>query len=383
MLAVTANWLLTDGSLAPARAVGADAWLHTIRRTVIRGGFRRDGRYEPVESVSLVLAGDTFDWLLSDVWSGRERPWHGGQRSREARSRVVAASLRAARPLLATLRRWLERGIPVPAVDASGRPSARDIVHSSVHVVMLSGDRDAWAGEAFIADHAQSRRFGIWVGDAWSDGETTIRHGHDRDPVTHAATASMVTAAGRTPALAESLTADLVVPFALALKAEPAVWHLARPRLGSIAAAGLIDMPPAVERLIGLWGTTTPVGRRVLMAWRRCVVAWKKTALREPPATETEHDVVGAVAHWLETAGACRDTPLPESIARLTMSRSDAREPGTVLGHMPVDGPCAPGRPWLMTLKPTTTTQPLGQAEAEPPVVTIGSTGRHRIIEAA
>lgn len=383
MLAVTANWLLTDGSLALARGAGADAWLHAIRRTVIRAGFRRNGRYEPVDSVSLVLAGDTFDWLLSDIWSGRERPWHGGPRSREARSRVVAASLRAARPMLAGLQRWLRRGIPVPGAEARGRPSARDLVHAKVHAVLLAGDRDAWAGEEFFAHDDTTRRFRVWVGDSWSDGDVTIRHGHDRDPVTYGVAGTTVPGCGRLPSLAESLTVDLVVPFAMALKAEPALWHLARPRLGGLAAAGLIDMPKAVGRLIGLWGLGTPVGRRVLMTWRRCVAAWTASAHRETPVTETEHDVVGPVANWLEASVVHRDLARPLAITRLALAGSDLEEPGTILGHRPVGGLRDPSGPWLMVLKPTSAIECLGQAVPERPVVTIGATGGQRIVEAA
>jgi hypothetical protein len=383
MLAVTANWQFTDGSLAPAFAAGADAWLHTIRRAVVRAGFRRDGRYEPVENVSLVFAGDTFDWLVSDVWSGRERPWYGDARSRAARAKVVAGSLRAARPILAELHRWARRGIPVPAVDGRGRPSMLGVHRIPVHLIMLAGDRDAWASEQCIGSHDRIRRSGALVGDSWSDGEIMIRHGHDRDPVTNAEATPTGAATGRAPSLAESLAVDLVVPFAKALAADTAGWHLARRRVGAIAAAGLVDMPQSVAAIVELWGGGTALGRRALLAWRRCVAAWRSIVRHEPPTNETEYDVVDDVAGWLEAAVERRDLAIPRAIARLSLSRSDADEPGTILGHMPIETRWSSLGPWLMIVKPSRSLELLGAAAQEPPVVTIGVTAGARVVDAA
>ena len=62
MLVVTANWGFTDGTLAavPPRAAAAE-FRREVRRATVRAGFRRDGRYEPVDGVDVVLAGDTCD----------------------------------------------------------------------------------------------------------------------------------------------------------------------------------------------------------------------------------------------------------------------------------------------------------------------------------
>ncbi len=383
MLAVTANWLITDGTLAPARSAEAAGWLHTIRRAVVRAGFRRDGRYAPVESVTLVLAGDTFDWLLSDTWSGRDRPWHGGPRSRAARAKVAAASLRAARPLLARLRRWGRHGIPVPAVDLRGRPSARSVQHAQLQVVMLAGDRDAWAAEAFLSQNESARRFGAWVGESWADGEVAIRHGHDRDPVTHALAGSMAPGIGRSPALAESLAVELVVPFGLALKADHALWHLARPRMGALAAADVTGLPQAVMRLVGVWGAASPPGRRVLMAWRRSVTQWRTAAGREPPVTEAEHDVVGPLSDWLEASIEHPALAVPEAVARLVMAPSGADDHGAILGHAPNHVSGSKTVPWLMLVKPSRSLEPLGQSTPGSPVVTIGLTEGQSLVDAA
>ena len=125
MLAVTANWEITDGSLVPSRAAAADAWLGVIQRAAIRAGWSRAGRYQPVTEVCLVFAGDTFNWLATDIWAGRDRPWHGGRNGQDARMRAALAGLQASRLVVRTLRRWMGNGMPVPAAGLHGRPSAR------------------------------------------------------------------------------------------------------------------------------------------------------------------------------------------------------------------------------------------------------------------
>ena len=123
MLAITANWGIGDGSLVDSRAGRAAVWLDAIRRAVVRAGWGRDGRYRPVDHVTLVFAGDTFDWLLSERWAGKDRPWHGGARAEEARAQVFEATVRAARPLLRTVAGWARRGLPVAAATPRGRPA--------------------------------------------------------------------------------------------------------------------------------------------------------------------------------------------------------------------------------------------------------------------
>jgi hypothetical protein len=210
-----------------------------------------------------------------------------------------------------------------------------------------------------------------------------IRHGHDRDPVTHAAAGSMAPGIGRSPTLAESVAVDLVVPFAMALKADTALWPLARPRMRAIAAAGITGLPQAVARLVSLWGSTSLPGRRVLLAWRRSVTEWKERAGREPPTTEADYDVVGPLADWLEASRGHATLAVPEAVARLVMTSSDAEERGTVLGHSSNDVSGTSPRPWLMIVKPTRSREPLGQAVPGSPVVTIGVTDSQHLVDAA
>ncbi len=219
MLAVTANWMLTDGSLSGSRGGQASAWLEAIRRAIARTGCGRDGRYRPVAEVCLVFAGDTFDWLLSDSWGGGARPWHGGERGRRARLHAAARLLQGTRPAWRELASWGRRGLAVPAADGRGRPSTWAGHIISVRPVLLAGDRDWW-----VLEWAQRLgRYGIAVGEEWSDGIRQIRHGHDRDPLAWRA-ASIASAGDRQPTLAESLTLDLLVPFAVAVREEGRLW---------------------------------------------------------------------------------------------------------------------------------------------------------------
>ena len=367
MLVVTSNWAFTDGSLAPPHRRTAGGWLTGVRRAIIRGGRGSDGRYRPVAAATLVLAGDTCDWLTSRVWSGRERPWHGGQRARQARLRVAAETFRVARPLVATILRWLRRGVSVPAANRRGLPSFGPEVTVPLRVVVLAGDRDGWWAELPVA----AGREGLHVGDSWSDGRHDVRHGHDLDPIAHRSCGERP-GRPRQPTLRESLTVELLVPFAVELQAVGAGWPPLRQRLTDLAAASLPAVPGLVQRLVDTvareQGAAT--ARAVADGWRRRVAAWHRVARREPPASEAEFDPVDAVAAWL-AAGGIGGRP-PSVCERLAPLPPESRAGGAVLlGHPAANSPpgldcrLPDGRAWRETL---------GQEPAPPPVVAVGRT---------
>lgn len=350
MLVTTANWAVSDGSLVGAGAGRAVAWLGAIRRSVVRAGCGRDGRYRPVGEVTLVFAGDTFDWLLTDAWAGRHKPWHAGRQAAELRARVAAAAVRAARPAVRTLLRWVRRGLPVPAADARGRPSARGITTATLRVVLLAGDRDRW-----LPLLAPTHRAGLHLGEEWSDGQVSIRHGHDLDPLTHLPPQTPV-AGERAPTLGESLMVDLLVPFAVAMREDPGLWPVTRPMLGDLAAARPAMMPrhlaPIVAERIGR--PTSSRGRsRVETLWRDHVARWHRVARRDAVACEVEFDTVGALAAWLERPG-------PEGGCPAAVARLDLPPParcGVLVAHPPpMSGPILTcrlaGRSWCEPLAP-------------------------------
>jgi len=328
MLAVTSNWLLSDGSLLPTAAAATD-WLAALRRAALRAGCGRDGRYEPVELICLVLAGDTFELLVSDLWSGRDRPWHAGRRADATRATVLAAAIRAARPALRTLRRWRRQGLPVPAATPHGRPSLHRSRRVPLGIFLLSGDRDAWLGEAA----GEASRLGIAVGEEWSAGGISIRHGHDLDPLCHGGLAAGLP---RSPTLAESVAVDLVVPFAVAMREDRAVWPALRAALPALCAAPPHALPAVISRVPSAWAFGSRIGGRFSTTWQRSVAGWWAAARRDMPTSSAEHDAVDALAGWLERATDGKAGPPPAAVAALAMLEQRPPAGGRiVLGHVP------------------------------------------------
>ncbi|MFM8706237.1 MAG: hypothetical protein ACKOHG_20720, partial [Planctomycetia bacterium] len=177
MLVVTANWSITDGTLVdpPGRAQCAE-FLAGIRRSAARAGVRRDGGYRPVERVDVILAGDTFDWLVSATWLGHERPWHRRARRGATRDRVMHAALKRGMRLLGRLGRLTREGLLVAGADGRGRPLLGTQVKVPVRIVMLAGDRDAALEEPRSVEWAARR--GITVGGSWTEPAVNIALGH-------------------------------------------------------------------------------------------------------------------------------------------------------------------------------------------------------------
>lgn len=333
MLAVTANWAVSDGSLASPRADLACAWLETVRVAAIRAGCGPDGRYRPIEKVTLVFAGDTLDLLLTDLWTGRDRPWHGGRRGRAAQHQALAAALRAARSLFGKLRNWVRHGLVVPAADGRGRPAEGIRHRSAVDVVLLVGDRDGALGELA----SQAARIGFQVGNAWSDGLHKICHGHEFDPLRPPPVpADRLPSQGSRPTLAESLTVELLVPFAVTVRGEPAVWRNLRSMITRLQTACPETVPGIITATVAR--LDSPHRRFVTTAWRRCVEDWFEAARREPPVHEAEFDAAAALAAWFDSIATETDLlrPPPPSVRRLAAVPPPGL-PGstTLLGHLP------------------------------------------------
>jgi hypothetical protein len=335
MLVVTSNWAIGDGSLVRGSRGWQGMLPATIHRAALRAGFRRDGTYHAIDGIDLVLAGDTFDWLVSAEWRGSARPWHGTVAARTAADRVAGRSVRAARAVLGPLVRWSRRGLAVPASGPRGRPG-RESVIVPVRLTLLAGDRDAALAD--VAGRGGRRSFGI--GDAWDDGKLSIRHGHDLDP-TCSATGRPRGSAGRAPTLAESVAVDLVAAFAevVARQESPTVMPLLR----AVAAAGPVAIPGAIA------GWTATVARDagfsaaaiepLASAWRRCVDRWLAAAQRDVPSCEVEFDAVQALAGWFDAAFQMPDDApaAPAGIRRLLPRLAGVSE-GSVTCHLGLGG---------------------------------------------
>jgi len=232
MLVVTSNWCVSDGTLATGPARGLiDRFRDEVRRSSLRLGFRRDGIYRPVEGVDVVLAGDTFDWLVSREWIGETRPWETGSRAAAALERVAAGSRRRSGRLLATLTAWTRRGIEIPLADRRGRPTPGVCRRVPVRVAVLCGGRDRWLDR--VVNEAVPP--GLVVGRCWSDGDVTVWHGTEFDP--------LWAADGGEPTLGESLAVDLSSRFGGGLNAVTVLRPLAGGLMRRLAAGRILDAP--------------------------------------------------------------------------------------------------------------------------------------------
>jgi hypothetical protein len=348
MLVVTANWAIRDPSLAVGSGSAVD-WLREVHRAALRGGFGVDGIYRPSAGIDIVFAGDTFDLLTSATWVGDTRPWLGGRRAHAARDRVLAAALRQASPLLATLSRWTRAGLRVPAADRHGRPMPAVALRAPVRVTLLSGNRDWWLERA----GPLAARRGWGVGSVWSADGVVVRHGDEVDPLWFHPDGLVVgpRGTGRHPTLGESIAVDLVTRFADRVLDSTQAGPAARSLVSDLAAVGPLAMPGVVAEWLARGPSThgpcrsgsLPASRRqrVIDTWMRAVGAWRKAAEAVPPACRLPGCPLDALADVL--ARACD----PEGAAERADSSGltawlEALEPrsattndggGTVLGH--------------------------------------------------
>lgn len=290
MLVVTANWAVPDGRVcAPPPRRLFERLFTDLRRAAARAGFRRDGRYQPIERVVIVLAGDTFDCLVSDRWLGGVRPW---ERRREAAARHADlfrdAWSHARRPLVAVAR-LARRGLAVPAAGAHGRPVQTAAVTVPVRVVMLAGDRDAAverSGRFFPWN-----RLGIGVGHAWGGEAVRVVHGASADPLA---------SRDAGPTLLESLAVDLLARFGAGLVAQPGAGDRKRRLVRGLAAGHPLDMPLSLRNFLPLATDGAAEATRVADIWRRSVDQWVREARRWGCAAD-DHGALEAIAWWMAT----------------------------------------------------------------------------------
>lgn len=337
MLVVTANWAIGDGTVhgGPPRESAA-TFLRRLRRAAWRAGFRRDGRYRPLEAVQLVLAGDTFDGLTSLAWQGDVRPWHEGARARAVAERIAAAAARRGVRLLAALSRLARNGLPVPRADARGRPMPGVTQRTPVSVVCLVGDRDRVL-EGCWATAAVDRRLAIGVEQAGDS--LVIRHGAECDPLCLPPDRPAI---GRPPSLGESLAVDLLAEFAGRLRGvlpDRALATLAR----RLTMASPLDAPRILAGWLESVGRAAGEGSASAgrEAWLRSVQHWHARAREASPDVAVAHDVVDDVAVWMESAvhGNRIDSGLrpggPIEALRPRPPKSGPGGPMVVLGHPP------------------------------------------------
>ena len=328
MLVVTANWAIPDGSVAaPPRAALFARLFDDIRLAAVRAGMRRDGRYRPLERLVVVLAGDTFDGLLSGRWGGDARPWDRSRRALACHAEVLAAAARNARRPLAALARLARRGVAVPSADRCGRPRMNGRIVVPVNLVVLAGDRDAALEQPLARAWLERRGIGvgsIWEGDAWC-----VTHGVACDPL----------AAGEDrPNLLDSLAVDLLARFAATLAARPGLAEPGRRIVRTLADGQPLDMPLRLASGLRALAGSGAEATLITTEWRRSVGRWEREARRT--GCDDGHGEVAAIAAWMHALGddtAIRplpramittlSAPLPAAASRPRVNRL------TVLGH--------------------------------------------------
>jgi hypothetical protein len=320
MIIVASNWAIGDGTLVSAAPSSIGGLAATMHRAAIRAGVGTDGGYRPIERLDVVLAGDTFEWLVSAEWLGDTKPWHASARSLDRLARVARRSIRLGRAVLAPLAAWARRGLPVPT--SMSRGGRRCSVAVPVRVTLLAGDRDA------AVERVLGGRRAVTVGRRWDDGRVSIRHGHDRDPVCRAVSGRADS--DRPPTLAESVAVDLVARFAAPLAGRgPRVAG----QLRRLAEAGVVGIPAVMAGWQGaIEGGAEEVGLRD--AWSRSVEGWWREARRCVPTCEVEFDAVDALASWLATAmrPGAEVCPIAAGLAAVVAAPSRGG-PGVVEGH--------------------------------------------------
>lgn len=304
MLVVTSNWCVPDGTLSAGPPRGyLDRFRAEVRKACLRGGFRRDGSYRPVDAIDVILAGDTFDWLVSREWTDDVRPWDGGRRAAAARDRVVLGAIGRGHRLLATLAAWLRRGIEVPMADRRGRPMPMASSPVRVRVAMLSGDRDRCLEQ--VVSGSMLSTGDLSIGTCWSDGGVVVRHGEELDP--------LHSACGREPTLGESLAVDLIARFGAAIDDLVELRPVAAGLVRRLAGGRIVDAP---LRLVG-WlsahegGGMLPTTARqgLLDAWHRSVDLWHRAARRLPSGGDAGVDLVERIVDWLDRAASGNGEP--------------------------------------------------------------------------
>ena len=335
MLVVTSNWCVSDGTLSAGPPRGCvERFRAEVRRASLRCGFRRDGSYRPVDAIDVVLAGDTFDWLISREWTGDLRPWNDGRRAAAARERVVSGAARRSHRLQATLAAWMQRGIEVPMADRRGRPMPTASRPVPVRVAVLCGERDRWLEQA-AGDWQLSARAPM-VGRCWSDGDVTVRHGDDMDPL-HAT-------CGGEPTLGESLAVDLIARFGVALDDVADVRPLAASLVRRLACGAVLDAP---TRLVG-WlaardgGATLTAARGGFRPAGMTDWIWSARSLSGCGATPSRmsSDWVNGPMRLRFPGWHHRGTPPPPSCSVIRPPRSEHRPPGTAEWSAWGTGPC-------------------------------------------
>src|SRR5688572_17977277 len=133
MLVIISDIHLGDGTTASSISPTAfDLFFNRLRETAFYASFRQDGRYDPIETLDILLLGDVLDPLHSTLWldtapgaRNYTRPWADIHNPAFASklSETTKAILKVNRDSIASLRRCANgRSILLPPATANHTP---------------------------------------------------------------------------------------------------------------------------------------------------------------------------------------------------------------------------------------------------------------------
>ena len=300
MLVVTSNWNCSDKTLVASHSKKQFGhFLDVVHRAALRASMRFDGRYQPIERLNLVFAGDTYDWLTSRKWLDNHRPWGMPRNAMPITEQVAALSLQSIRRDIVRLQKCIHDGLALPLADRHGRPSPTSFERVPVRVIMLAGDRDRLLSHPSIAAWISS--IGITIGSQWSDGQYEILHGDQLDPL---AIVSSSKFESRAPSLAESLRIDFLTRFSADLIDSLSIHgnhfrSLAQKLVQSMVFREPLDAVAVMRAWIDHHSGPMAFAAECRDIWKRSIAFWYSQAMRLRPSHEYVFDPIDTVASYV------------------------------------------------------------------------------------
>lgn len=342
MLIITANWAIADGTIrgGPTQSV-VHHFFQEIRRAAWRSGFRQRGNYKPIQSIKIILAGDTLDGLISLAWGNKSRPWHNDSRTQVVAEQIFMQTVLHGRALLKMLVRLSQQGIAVPSADKRGRPLPGSHIKVPVSIICLAGDRDHMLMGPWLT--SISERFGIFFGNEWSSDTTVVRHGSEFDPLCGSV---KVFTDDRAPTLYESLAIDLVLHFTQWLYDElpfgRATKQIGR-LLTSISPLEIPGQMTSWKRYGRENGLSIACDKSIHDAWHNSVSHWYAQVCSSGIDTRFGYDAANALATWFSSTKNEMPhdfLPMIPSCSTSHSTRKNKTNPSNqrllVLGHPPI-----------------------------------------------
>lgn len=146
MLVIISDLHLTDGTSGTTISPGAFRLLaERLADLTLNASQRRDGTYQPIDRVDLVLLGDVLDVIRSTQWLNTQaRPWDDAKSPAlfDMVAKITGDVLEHNDTAFAEFRLLAEQGIAVPCSLANGRPATSESKAVPVRIHYMVGNHD-------------------------------------------------------------------------------------------------------------------------------------------------------------------------------------------------------------------------------------------------